>query len=266
MISRRPGLVNTPYPVAALFPATLYTSRLSARSALFTEFHILVNGWHELLSSAAYRSLVVRDNVLGRSSTSARSKIWEELKKRYRLDAADPLFSAFWHEWRRGQSEPEKALTAYVLFALNDRLVFDLGVQFLFPLLNRANAELRVGDVHAFIERAKTSHPEVRGWSAKTQTAVAQKYLASVRDFGLARGTVRKTAVRPALYGAPVRLIARALRLNGAAAVDVVSAEAFKLLALDRSHVVNALSDLNATGALRFRMQGDVVELDVEGR
>ena len=48
--------------------------------------------------------------------------------------------------------------------------------------------------------RSRT-HPEVRGWSEETRLAVAQKYSASIRDFGLAKGTARKTTVRPALYG-----------------------------------------------------------------
>jgi hypothetical protein len=107
---------------------------------------------------------------------------------------------------------------------MNDRLVADLGIEWLFPLLRRAPAELRVGDVRAFLGRAARRHPEVARWSEETAAAVAQKYCASIRDFGLAKGTVRKVTVRPALYGSPVRLLVR---------------------------------------ALRFRMQGDVVELDL---
>ena len=37
----------------------------------------------------------------------------------------------------------------------------------------------------------------------------------------------------------------------------------FRLLALDESEVIDALGELNRLGALRFRIQGDIVELDV---
>ncbi len=230
---------------------------------MFTELHLLLDRERDALSSPEYRALIVTENKLTRLSAAARAKLWKELKARYRLDAADHLFAAFWSEWRRCASEAERGLTAYVLLALNDRLVADLGSELLFPLLRRAPVELRIADVQAFIDRAKANHPEVRGWSEETRATVAQKYTASIRDFGLAKGTTRKTTVRPALYGSPVRLLVRALRLAGVAPIDLVHASAFRLLGLDGTEVIDALGELNRTGALSFRMQGDVVELDV---
>lgn len=253
--------------VPGLDPTAPYVSRLSARSALFTELHLLLDREHAALTSAEYRALVVTENKLSRTSAAARAKLWQELKTRYRLDIADPLFAAFWAEWRRCTSEAERGLTAYVLLALNDRLVAELGSELLFPLLRRAPAELRVADVRAFIERAKAAHPEVHGWSEKTRLTVAQKYGASIRDFGLATGIARKTTVRPALYGSPIRLLVRALRLTGVAPLDLVHDPAFRLLGLECTEVIEALGDLSRAGGVRFRMQADVVELDVtEGR
>jgi hypothetical protein len=241
-----------------------YYSRLSARSALYTEFHLLLSGQKIALTSAEYRAIVLQHNCLARASVSVRRKLWKEIKARYRLESNDPLFAAFWTEWRRCVSESERGLTAYVLFALNDHLVTDLGTEWLFPLLRRAPAEIRVADVLAFIQRAESFHSEVRSWSAETRYAVSQKYTASIRDFGLAKGSVRKTTVRPALYGAPVRLLIRALRLAGMVPLDLVSAPAFRLLGLDVGEVIDALGELNRIGALRFRMQGDVIELDIK--
>lgn len=248
-----------------LMPEAPYSSRLSARSALYTELRLLLDGRERALASDEYRALVVAENCLARGSAAARKKLWEELHARYRLDAADPLFAAFWAEWRRSESEPERTLTTYVLLALNDRLVADLGIEWLFPLLRRAPAELRVEDVRAFLGRAVRQHPEVGRWSEETTTAVAQKYCASIRDFGLAKGAVRKVTVRPALYGSPVRLLVRALRMVGTPPLVLVRAPIFRLLGVDPTEVVDALGALNRLDALRFRMQGDIVELDLLG-
>ena len=258
LTDKGPGLIR------ALDTSAPYTSRLSARSALYTDLHVLLDTKCAALSSSAYRSLVTDENCLGRKSTAARQKIWQELKSRYILDTEHPLFSAFLKEWRRSSSEPERGLTAYILLALNDRLVADLGTDWLFPLLRRAPAELRVADVRGFIDRAAKRHAEVRSWSDQTRTAVAQKYAASIRDFGLAKGTVNKVTIRPALYGAPVRLLVRALRLVGIRPLDLVRAPIFRLLALDGSEVIEALSELNRVDALHFRIQGDIVELNIE--
>ena len=249
--------------IPGLDPNSPYSSRLSARSALYTEFHLLLNGAKVPLSSPEYRALVLQQNCLARASVSARRKLWKEIKTRYRLDSKDPLFAAFWIEWCRCASESERGLTAYILFALNDRLVTDLGTEWLFPLLRRAPAEIRVADVLAFIQRAESSHPEVQHWSPETRLAVSQKYTASIRDFGLAKGGVRKITVRPALYGAPVRLLIRALRLSGLSSLDLMPATAFRLLGLDVGEIIDALGELNRLEALRFRMQGDIIELDI---
>jgi hypothetical protein len=139
--------------------------------------------------------------------------------------------------------------------------VADLGTEWLYPFLRRAPAELRVDDVRAFIKRSGHSHPEVTAWSEKTIHRVSQHYCASIRDFGLAKGKMRKTTIRPALYGAPVRLLVRALRLVDTPLPDLVRSPIFRLLAIDKTEVVDTLGELNRLGALRFRMQGDVVEL-----
>ena len=261
LIEVREGQVAT-----ALDPRAPYTSRLSARSALYTDLQILLDDRARPLPLDDYRKLVIEENCLARSSTSARRKLWEELRKRYLLDRKHPLFLAFWQEWRRCKSEQERGLTAYVLLALNDRLVADLGLNWLYSYLRKAPAELRVDDVRNFIKRAaETDHPEIQGWTEDTRLHVAQHYMASIRDFGLARGKVRKTSVRPALYGAPVRLLIRALRLARTGDFEMVTAPVFRLLALEGTEVIDALGELNRQGELRFRMQADVIELEIGG-
>jgi hypothetical protein len=253
-------------PVPALDPHALYSSRLSARSALFTDLQLLLDSSPELLNSEEYRRLVVEENCLSRPSTAARKKLWEELRKRYLLDRRRPLYEAFWSEWHRSKSDPERGLTAYLLLALNDRLIADLGTQWLYPYLRRAPAERRVEEVRNFIRRAgEADHPEVKGWSDDTQLHVAQHYMASIRDFGLARGKSKKFSQRPALNCAPVRLLVRAFRLLRTNDLEVVTSPVFRLLAIEGTEVIDALGELNQRGELRFRMQADVVELDLGG-
>lgn len=253
--------------VLALDPASKYSSRLSARSALFTDMQLLLDDRPEPLTADEYRWLVVDENCLTRTSSAARKKLWEELRKRYLLDRRILLYEAFWTEWRRSKSDSERGLTTYLLLALNDRLVADLGSQWLFAYLRRAPAELRVEEVRSFIRRAaETDHPEVKNWTEDTQHHIAQHYMASIRDFGLARGKSKKISVRPALYGSPVRLLVRALRLMRFSDLDVVTSPLFRLLALESTEVIDALGELNQQGEIRFRMQADVVELDIGGQ
>lgn len=255
--------IGPPATVVAALADGPYWSRLSARSALYTDLGHLLAAAQDSGPIPDYRGLVVDDNCLSKASDASRRKTWKELKSRYILDVGHPLFASFAAEWGRCSSEQERDLTAYCLFALNDKLVADLALNYLFPRLRRAPAELRVDDILSFLTAAGGVHPEVTAWSESTRAAVARKYTASIRDFGLAHGTAQKVTVRPALYAAPTRLLVRALRLVGAHELEIVSSPLFKLLALDAREVVDALSELSRQGLLRFRMQGDVVELDL---
>jgi len=258
------GNGHVPVALAARAP---YSARLSARSALYTDLQLLLDERKDALSRGMYRELIVEENCLARSSVSSRRKLWDELRYRYVLDRESPLFLAFCQEWQSCKSDFERGLTAYTLLALNDRLVADLGLNWLYSYLRRAPADLRVDEVRNFIRRAaKSEHPEVQAWTEDTQLHVAQHYMASIRDFGLARGKFRKTSVRPALHAAPIRLLVRALRLAGIKDLEIVTAPVFRLLALEGHEVIDALGELNERGDLRFRMQADVIELDVEER
>lgn len=256
---------ETPALVLPALAQGPYYSRLSARSALYTDLGHLLDAVRDTPPMPNYRELVIDKNCLAKSSEAARRKTWEELKARYILDQTHPLFAGFTTEWEQCTSEQERGLTAYCLLALNDKLVADLAFDFLFARLRRAPVELRVDDILSFLTAAASTHPEINHWSVTTKRAIAQKYTASIRDFGLAKGRNQKVTVRPALYGAPVRLLVRALRLAGARELEIVSSSVFKILALDVGEVVDALGELSRQGALRFRIQGDVVELDLQG-
>ena len=250
--------------IAGLDPDGLCLARLSARSALYTDLQVLLQARAELLPANDYRRAVVDENALSRGSVAARKKVFKELKGRYVLDGGHPLYSTFHHEWRRCGSDQERALTAYVLLALNDRTVALTSMEWLYPQLRRAPCEVRIGDLETFLRQfGKGKHTEVARWTPITLTRVAQHYLASIRDFGLATGTTKKVAVRPALYGCPVRLLLAALRMLRVSPLQVVRHEAFKLLGIAPEEVIDALSQLNRHGDLRFRMQADVVEIAV---
>ena len=75
-----------------------YLSRLSARSALYTELRLLLDTSYEPLSLGGYYARVLEENCLARTSEAARKKLWKELKSRYLLDQGQPLFAAFWTE------------------------------------------------------------------------------------------------------------------------------------------------------------------------
>ena len=220
----------------------------------------------EPVSRAEYRRRVIEENVLTRKSTAAREKAWKELAARYGIDGGALLFRSYLDEYRRAPSERDRALTSYLLFGLQDRLVCDLGTDWLYEYLRAAPAELRTVDVLAFLSSRESSHPEIKGWSPSSRENIASHYLSALKEFGLARGAQRKMSVRPSPGPASIRFLLRALLLAGASNRAAVQSPLFRLLGLSLDETVELLFRLNADGSLCCRIQGDVVELDLGGR
>lgn len=247
--------------IPGLDPTARFLARLSSRSGLLTDFRrVMDHGGSQ--NPEAIRGLILEGNLLARTTAAARAKLYKELKGRYLLDPAIPIFSAFLSEWRTTTSPDEKNLLAFVLLALNDRTVMVTSCEWLFPHLRKADSELRVGDLETyFIAAGKGAHPEVSKWTPNTLRRVAQHYLATVRDCGMATGTIRKLAHRPALYAAPVRLLLNALQLSRVPLPEIIAHDAFKILGIAPGEVADTLSELNRQGSLSFRQQADVIEL-----
>jgi hypothetical protein len=243
--------------------AQAYVSRLAARASLYADLQTLLGSVHEPVFRAEYRRLVIEDNVLSRRSSAAREKIWKELAARYGMDGSSPLFRAYLEEYRRGSSERDRALTSYILFAFQDRLVCDLGTDWLYEYLRAAPADLRTVDVLAFLSSGEPVHPEIRHWSASSRENIASHYLSALKEFGLARGSQRKMSVRPSPGPAPVRFLLRALLLEGASQREAIQSRLLRLLGLTLDETVSLLFRLNGEGALRCRIQGDVVEINL---
>lgn len=241
-----------------------YLARLSTRSALASDLKILLASGSEKLQEEECRRLILEENCLAKTSESSRRRAWEDLSARYLLRPSHPLFQSFLAEWSNHMVEPEKSLTLYCLWALNDRLVADLGSKYLFPRLRQAPSPLGADDVVACLFAEREGHPELAKWSQETTATVSRKYLASIRDFGLAKGVYSKVSVRPALYAAPARLLVRALRLADIKDLQIIHSPWFRLIGLESHEVIDALSELSRQGKLGFRMQADVVELDLE--
>lgn len=267
--SGRRGNGSLPASPGVVLPATQagqpYVSRLATRAAFYAELHSLLAAVEGAVPRAEYRRRVIEDNVLSRRTAAAREKTWKELAPRYGIDGASPLFRVFLAEYRAASTEKDRALTAYLLFALRDRLVAELGTEWLSEYLRGAPAELRTADILSFLRLREASHPEIKRWSASTRENLASHYLSALKEFGLARGSQRKFAVRPTPGPAPVRFLLQALLLSGANNLDAVQSPLFRLLALTLDETVDLLFKLSADGALRCRIQGDVIELDLRG-
>ena len=238
-----------------------WLARISTRSALLADVSHLLSAY--LRDGTDFRTLIIETNITLRKNSSARAKLFQELKGRYILDESQPLFDLFLSDWKEARDEIERLQIIYILFCLNDRTVFSISAEWLFPRLRSAPSALSVPDLLAFLQSQSNEHPEIAAWSEKTSERVAQHYLASVRDFGFATGKNRKQTVRPVPSAGAIRFLLRCLKKSGITIRDIVQHKGFRVLGIHENEVIDHLYSLNRDGYIRFRMQGDVIEIGV---
>jgi len=72
-------------------------------------------------------------------------------------------------------------------------------------------------DVQRLLDQSQDGHPEVNRWSYQTREKLAGNLLSILRDYGLLRGSARKSIVEPAVPTVVVQHLIRLLRAEGVA-------------------------------------------------
>lgn len=208
-----------------------------------------------------YRHAIVEGNAAGKNSATARLWAWRRLKLRYALDRPETEeFKAF-RNAMRDPSPAGRGLSCALMFARLDRLFREVTLARLSPMLDGAGTVVDPVVVRAEIE-ARMSRANLR-WGDGTLAAVTSHLLSAWKDFGLVTGSkVRRTAIVQPTH--PTVVFAATLgRLEGLTDRQILGSRWFALLGLSESDVATLMYDAARAGALGFRSQADVVELDL---
>jgi hypothetical protein len=189
---------------------------------------------------------------------------WKRLKLRYLLDSPDlPEFKAFRDAHARARTADDRRLIAALMLARTDALFRDVTLETVSRGLKTPGLAIEAESVRGNVE-AKM-HASGLSWSAESLRSITNHLLSALADFGFIEGfRVRRTArVRP---GVETTVFAATLgRLEGLTDRANLESRWFRLLGLDLEESASALREAARSGALRFRMQADVVELVIDG-
>lgn len=235
---------------------------MAGQGAMLQELLAVVRHLHPGSAREDARRLIVNDNVLKRDSINARVWVFKKLGLRYYPQTA-PVAAARFIEAILAESDPAQiALTAYVMIAWQDALVYLLGTEW---LIQKVRIPGYAADTPAILSEldwlAKNREPVIGTWRETTMRSVAAHYLSLLRDCGFATGSLRKELRSP--YVAPsVVLFGAQLIMGGAEpAASVPEHQLFKILGLTPADVIDALTELHAEGRITFAVQGNVAHI-----
>jgi hypothetical protein len=250
-------------PLASLEPPDdqPITARLAGAGSLRRELEALLAMAPPNASPDDYRWLLTNENVASKRSATARLWAWKRLKLRYALDPSLVEHRAFLAGMRGSIDPKERGLLCFLMFARTDRLFREVTLTCVSPHLVREGTVIEP----AAIETAIKERAEARdlAWSMSTTDSIRNNLISSLKDFGLLQGSHLRRTIRPRPGEQTTLFAARLCRSEGLTDRQTLDARWFRLLGLDRNQVADLLYAAHRAGILGFRMQADVVELDV---
>lgn len=237
------------------------TARLAGAGSLRQELEAVFTAASCLVTSAAYRALVLDANVAGKPSYSARRHVWTHLKLRYLLNPDVTPFPAFADAMGKSSMPDDRGLLCFLMLARTDRLFREVTLECLSDLLPRPGVLIDPDAVQESVDR--WMREAGAGWGNQTRRTARAHLLSALKDFGVLRGsaTKRTVSLRP---GASVVTFAAMLgKEEGLTDRQILASRWFRLLGLNPEQVVHLLYAAARSGAVAFRMQADVVEIDL---
>jgi hypothetical protein len=237
----------------------LYSSKIIKAGALLADTKVLLAEWDLMRPVRENLERFRRENLFGKASRKRVEDVLAIFRQRY---LADPAVARALVVLVKGQL-PDDALDRILYFqaAQADPLLRDVVVQVLGPARREGQTGVTVeglqGVLASWVKEGRTSGP----WSAPTCCRIAQGLAATLRDFGVLQGAVRK---RLAPFFLPVEAftyVALYLRQRQPSGDRLVSDPEWRLFFLDRAQVEGLFAEAHQRRLLEYHAAGSVVRI-----
>jgi hypothetical protein len=190
--------------------------------------------------------------------------VWRRLKLRYLLDSPDlPDFKAFRYAHAAARTLEDRRIVAALMLARTDALFRDVTLELVSRGVGSPGLAVKPESIHEDVEARMRSTGLT--WSAESLRSITNHLLSALADFGFIEGFRARRTLRVLPGVEPTVFAATLGRLEGLTDRANLESRWFRFLGLDFDEAASALREAARAGALRFRMQADVVELVIDG-
>jgi hypothetical protein len=244
--------------------ATPYSSKIIKAGALISDTKTLLAHWHPSEIVAENTARLRRENVFGKSSRSRVEDIVAIFRQRYMGEPSVTSALACLAQSRLPSAVLDRLL--YFHSARADSLLFDSVVEILQPMHDKGIVTVELPEVHAqlskWVEQGKTTGH----WSSATITRIAQGLLATLRDFGVLEGAVKKRITPPFLPDEATAYIAFYLNQHQPSGAKLVEQRDWQLFFLTPEVVERLLFEAHQKDLLEYHVAGTVTRLTFPAR
>jgi hypothetical protein len=260
------GQMTKPRASRSVSPATAtpYSSKIIKAGALISDTKTLLANWQPSETVAENTARLRRENVFGKSSRSRVEDIVAIFRQRYMDEPSVTSALA-----RLAQSRLPSAVLDRLLYfhaARSDRLLYDTVVEILQPMHDKGIVTVELAEVHKhlskWVEQDKTSGH----WSSATVTRIAQGLLATLRDFGLLEGAIKKRITPPFLPDQACAYIAFFLNQHQPSGAKLIEQRDWQLFFLKPEVVERLFFEAHQRDLLEYHVAGTVTRLTFPAR
>lgn len=223
--------------------------------------HIIFREYAENTDKNCLQNRVLTDNITHKKSFYSRENVWRIYFQRYN-GCPSWIKQTIAHSALHGVKSPEFASLAYLYFILHERLVYDFIIEDLWNRWTNKKVSIETKDAQQFIFSKKKEVPVISSWSESTILRCSRSMLTALRDFGLIRGTNKKTLQRPSVSHETVYQLLCILYAEGYRGYNLISSQDWRIFLWNESDVIEALRRLAQLQWIRFERSGSTIMLE----
>jgi hypothetical protein len=247
-------------PVSAETTEPIYTSRIIKASALIADTKVLLAEWDPGLPVAENLKRARQLNIFGKASRGRVDDILAIFRQRY-FDDPD-IGATLTYLVQGGANAQWVDPLLYFFAAQNDRTLRDAVIEALYPRQLAGYSDVPTDYVVRVIRQWVAEGKTATEWQEETIHRVAQGVQATLRDFGVLKGAVRKEIAPIYLPDPSFALIAFWLDQRLHSGNLVLNSDDWKLFFLPVAGVERFFIEAHQEHMLTYNAAGSIVRLD----
>lgn len=242
----------------------LYSSKIIKAGALLADTKMMLASWDGALSPSQNLDRFRQENIFGKASRVRIKDVLAIFRQRY---LTDERITEALVRLAAGRL-PAEALDRILYFhsAQSDLLLHDTVTEIIGEIRRLGRDEVTTSDVEEGLRRWVEEGKTAGNWSGPTLTRIAQGLLATLRDFGVLKGAVRKRLTPVYLPLESFAYIAFYLQQRQRSGERLISDPEWCLFFLSTGEVERLFLETHQRGLLEYHAAGPVIRIEFPAR
>ncbi len=237
-----------------------YSSKIIKAGALLPDTKSLLETWDTTTDTESNLERVREENLLGKSSRSRVEDVLRVFRQRYLEDPE--MLKALVALVKGGMPAESLDRVLYFQAAQSDPLLHDLVTEVLADWSTRSDREVSTREVQNWVNEQVEAGNTEGSWSFEVQRRVVQGLLATLRDFGILEGSVKKRIAYVYLPLDAFAFITFQLVREGRSGERLLNDPEWKLFFLPQGGAERFFLEAHQESLLEYYAAGRVVRID----